>query len=71
VGRVETAQAITLSGFEKCRRRALFIDKRRMDFEDQVRTVEWHFPFVHRISSRKSTKPLILASRICKALPDD
>jgi len=42
-----------------------------MDFEDQVRTVEWHFPFVHRISSRKSTKPLILASRICKALPDD
>jgi len=36
-----------------------------------MRTVEWHFPFVHRIPSRKSTKPLILASRTCKALPDD
>lgn len=35
-----------------------------------MRTVERHFPFVHQISGRTSAKPVILASRTIKDLPN-
>jgi FkbM family methyltransferase len=42
-----------------------------VDQEWVVGAVERHFPFVHCVSGRSSSKPLLFASRSCKAFPND